>query len=41
MLRIYRWFEKAGKFFDDCGWVIVAVALLFMLMQVGRYVVKM
>jgi hypothetical protein len=28
------------KFFDDCGWVILAVAVVFMLFQVLRFLIK-
>jgi len=29
------------KFFDDCGWVVVAVAVVFMLCQIVRYLVRL
>jgi hypothetical protein len=28
------------KFLDDCGWVIVAVAIVLVVAQIVRYVVK-
>lgn len=35
-----EWFDKVDKFLDECGWVIVAVALLFIVAQIVRAVAR-